>query len=121
MSASPLVLVADDDEDIRDTVALVLEDAGYGVAVARDGAEALAVARARRPALIILDLMMPTMDGVEFREHQLRDPAIAGIPVLLFTAAGAHDLARTPGLAGLIAKPVRLTDLLDAVAAHARA
>ena len=119
MSVEALVLVTDDDEDIRDTVALVLEDAGYRVIVARDGAEALSLARVRRPALIILDLMMPTMDGLEFREHQLRDPALADIPVLLFTA-GMHDPARTPGIAGFIAKPVRLSDLLDAVAAHAR-
>jgi CheY-like chemotaxis protein len=83
-----VILVVDDDFDIRDTLVDVLQDEGFGVASAADGQEALDHLRtaARRPDLILLDLMMPRMSGVEFRGAQLGVPDYATIPVVVFTA-----------------------------------
>jgi CheY-like chemotaxis protein len=116
----PLILVVDDDLDIRNTVAGILEDEGYGVAKAANGQEALALLTtpgAPRPRLILLDMMMPIMDGTTFHEHQERLPAIADIPVLTFTAFGTP--ADVAWAAGRLQKPLRLEALLSMVAKHA--
>src|SRR5690349_16993945 len=81
------VLVVDDDADIRETVSLILEDEGYEVQSAQDGAAALGVLRAGPlPDVILLDLMMPVMNGWQFREQQTRDPRLAAIPVVVLSA-----------------------------------
>ena len=86
-----LVMVVDDDDDIRETLAAVLEDEGYEVAPFPTGRPRLTRSRAGVvPRVILLDLMMPVMDGAEFRRAQLADQALAGIPVILITAAGAR-------------------------------
>jgi CheY-like chemotaxis protein len=79
--SSRTILVVDDNEDIRETMVAAWKHAGYAAESARDGAEALTMLRKDeiRPCLILLDLMMPVMDGLEFREQQLRDPAFADI------------------------------------------
>jgi CheY-like chemotaxis protein len=107
------ILVIDDDSDIREVVAEALAFEGHEVAGARDGAEGLARCHAFRPDLVVLDLMMPGMNGWEFRRAQLRDPVLARIPVLVVTALG-HD----PDIevAAVLPKPFRLDDLL----AHVR-
>jgi two-component system, chemotaxis family, chemotaxis protein CheY len=108
------VLVVDDDAEIRQIVKDVLEEAGCEVALAREGREALNILRAAgapRPCLILLDLMMPVMDGYEFREEQLRDSALAEIPVVMFTASGTS--VRLEG--EVLRKPFRLDRLLTIV------
>jgi CheY-like chemotaxis protein len=80
------VLVVDDDFDIRQVLAEVLGDSGYSVVAARHGAEALEVLKTVTPRLILLDLSIPTMDGVEFRKRQLRDPVIASNPTVAISA-----------------------------------
>jgi len=82
--------VVDDDADIREALSDVLTFAGYEVIVAGDGESALERLRAQESGcrLILLDLMMPRMNGWEFRRRQLADPALAGIPVVLLTGAG---------------------------------
>src|SRR3954471_12672414 len=108
-----LVLVVEDDLDIREVMRMVLEASGYQVFEAGDGAEALVVARAHRPRLILLDLMMPGMDGFQFRESQLRDPAIAAIPVVIVSGGGAlPQKAAELGAAGYLVKPTDLQRLL---------
>jgi CheY-like chemotaxis protein len=119
--ARPLILVIDDDVDIRNTVAGILEDEGYRVAKAGNGEEALAYLTAPgapRPGLILLDMMMPIMDGTAFHERQRNLPALASIPVLTFTAFGAP--AEVGWAAGRLSKPLRLEALLTMVAKHAR-
>jgi CheY-like chemotaxis protein len=103
------ILVIDDDSDIREVVGEALQFAGYEVSTARDGRDGLVRARTFRPAVILLDLMMPGMSGWEFRAAQLREPALAGIPVVVVTALG-HD----PDIqvSAILAKPFRLEDLL---------
>jgi CheY-like chemotaxis protein len=108
----PRILVIDDDSDIREVVGEALQFAGYDVITARDGSQGLALARTFRPCLILLDLMMPTMTGWEFRAAQLKDAALANIPVMVVTALG-HD----PDIqvSAVLAKPFRLDDLLAQV------
>jgi CheY-like chemotaxis protein len=115
----PLVLVVDDDLDIRNTVAGILQDEGYQVAKAGNGQEALSYLNAPgsvRPRLILLDMMMPIMDGPTFRQHQEQSPDLAAIPVLIFTAFGNPDDVNWA--AGRLTKPLRLEALLTMVAKH---
>ena len=107
-STAPLVLVADDDPDILDLVRYRLERSGYEVAIARDGAEAVKLAGELTPALAVLDVMMPSLDGFEVTRRLRENPGTRGIPVILLTAraqeadvqegfdAGADDYIRKP-------------------------
>jgi DNA-binding response OmpR family regulator len=107
-ASAPLVLVADDDPDILDLVRYRLERSGYAVATATDGSEAVRLAAELTPALAVLDVMMPSLDGLEATRRLRSDPSTAGIPVILLTAkaqdadvqegfsAGADDYIRKP-------------------------
>ena len=110
------VLVVDDDADIRDTLQSILELYGQPVVTARDGADALVQLRGGvRPCLILLDLMMPRMNGAQFREEQLRDPAFRSLPVVVLSGdAKAEARAAALGVEGL-RKPVDLEVLLAVV------
>lgn len=110
------VLVVDDDPDICDSVQDVLQVYGYRVDTARDGAEALRKLKGGdRPCIILLDLMMPGMDGLQFRSEQLRDPALATIPVVILSGGGnVAAKAAAVGAEGL-AKPIDLSVLLAKV------
>jgi CheY-like chemotaxis protein len=109
------VFVIDDDLDILEAMTFVLEDAGYHVLTATNGAEALERLRAHvAPNLILLDLMMPIMNGWQFLAEQSSDPKLAGIPVVLVTGAGqASQRARSLGVAGYLEKPVDIGQLLS--------
>ncbi|MEO6419199.1 MAG: response regulator [Polyangiaceae bacterium] len=112
------MLIVDDDADIRETISLALEDEGYEVAAAANGADALRHLRTalRPPNLILLDLMMPVMDGIEFRTRQREDALFAGIPVLVITASGnAKEQVKLLAVDGIIKKPIALQTLLDTV------
>lgn len=113
-----LLLVVEDDHDVREALTEVLRDAGYAVSWAPDGREAMRALRGGlRPAAILLDLMMPGMDGFEFRAAQRSDPALAAIPVILLTADRAIDGdALALGAAGRVSKPARVDDVLAVVA-----
>jgi CheY-like chemotaxis protein len=114
-----LILIVDDDLDIRNTVAGILQDEGYRVAKAGNGQEALdllGAPGAELPRLILLDMMMPIMDGATFRERQLRDPVLAAISIVTFTAFG--NPADVSWAAGRLTKPLRLEALLTMVAKH---
>jgi CheY-like chemotaxis protein len=115
-----IVLVIDDDRDIRDTLIELLEDHGYRAAGAANGLEALAVlgTSSNLPCLILLDLMMPVMDGQEFREEQLKNPAWAHIPVIAISAySDAVARARALDLECL-RKPLATRPLIDVVRRH---
>jgi len=113
------VLVVEDDEDIRTTVSQLLQDEGYHVACAADGLEAMNWLRAapELPQVILLDLMMPLMDGYQFRAEQRADGRLSNIPVLLMTAAGdLHAKALELDARGCLKKPFRdVESILDAV------
>lgn len=86
--AAPLIMVVEDAADISDAMAATLEDRGYGVLLAANGREALdtLLASASLPRLILLDLMMPVMDGSQFPAAQKTEPKLAGLPVVLLSA-----------------------------------
>ncbi len=102
------MLVVDDDDELRETVSELLELEGFEVRAARNGREALAYLRANpAPRAIVLDLMMPVMNGQEFRAEQLRDEALARIPVVLLTAAyDGRCQAQALKAAAYFSKPV---------------
>jgi CheY-like chemotaxis protein len=106
------VLIVDDEFDIRQAVAEVLSEEGYQVLSAGDGAEALAYLREFRPNLVLLDLMMPGMNGWEFRAAQQGDPDIRSIPVVVLSALGRES---TIDADGFMQKPFDLDDLLAVV------
>jgi CheY-like chemotaxis protein len=117
-SAKPTVLVVDDDEDIRTTIRDVLEDQGFAVTCAANGREALdmLLRDEPKPALILLDLTMPEMDGWTFRQEQQKVPRLAQIPVVLFS--GHHDAGlavQSLHVAALMTKPLRLDGLVTLV------
>jgi DNA-binding response OmpR family regulator len=105
---TPLVLVVDDDPDILDLVRYRLERSGYAVATASDGLEAVRLAGELRPALAVLDVMMPSLNGFEVTRRLRAEPETSRIPVILLTAraqeedvqegfaSGADDYLRKP-------------------------
>jgi CheY-like chemotaxis protein len=109
------VLVVDDDPTIRRLVADVLEDADYRVETAADGAEALAKVRAHPPAMLLLDLMMPVMDGRQSLEACRREAWCEDVPILLMSAGHRASEAEALRAQGFLAKPFDLGDLLGAV------
>ena len=116
-------MVVEDDYAIRETLRELLEEEGYRVTQASNGAEALARLRSMRaPRLILLDLMMPVMDGWEFRSAIRRDEKLASIPVIVLSADHGLD-QKVSGLAvqGYLSKPFELDDLLKEVERYAEA
>lgn len=116
-SPARCVLVVDDDRELRETVRDILEGEGFTTATAADGEEALAYLRAAAaPDLILLDLSMPIMDGVTFREEQRKDPSLATIPVVVFSAAASvADRVRDLEVDGVLKKPIKLDQLIGTV------
>jgi CheY-like chemotaxis protein len=117
---SRVVLIVDDDADIRDALRTILQDEGYETLEASHGREALSILRERAvpPALVLLDLMMPTMDGWQLRARLREDPALAEIPIVIMTAHAAFQRAvinATPDTP-LLPKPIDVERLLDLVA-----
>jgi CheY-like chemotaxis protein len=108
------ILVVDDDPDIREGLQDLLEDEGFVVTVAAHGREALAIVRGGQlPSLILLDLMMPVMNGQEFKAALREDPLARELPVIAMTAG---DPRTAPGdVACVIRKPLRLSELLAAI------
>ena len=111
------ILLVEDDDDIRVDLAAILEEAGYRVAKAQNGKEALDYLKCGHvPSLILLDLMMPVMNGWEFRFEQQLDPKLAPIPVVIFSAA--TDVPRTTEslrAASYVTKPFDLDVLFSAI------
>src|SRR5690348_15861602 len=115
-SPRPRVLLVEDEGDIRDLLRDAIDDDGLVVVTAANGREALAMLQAGlRPAAILLDLMMPFMNGWDFRHEQLKDPELRQIAVVVITAAGfSVDTVRTQlGNVDLFPKPLHYLDLVD--------
>jgi CheY-like chemotaxis protein len=115
--------VVEDDEEISNALISLLEDEGFPALGARDGHQALEVVRgmAGHVGLILLDLMMPRMDGWQFRDEQLRDERLRSIPVVVLSACGASLADRTlMDPAEVLNTPVAVDALLHAVLRHFR-
>jgi two-component system, chemotaxis family, chemotaxis protein CheY len=113
---SKKVLVVDDDTSLQETLEAILDFEGYEVTVARDGLEALARLDETMPQLILLDLMMPRMDGYAFAEELAQRGLRPRIPILILTADGRADQkAQRVGAEGYLEKPFDVMTLLDKV------
>jgi CheY-like chemotaxis protein len=110
------VLIVEDDRDTREMLGRFLELEGFHVTTAQNGREALDTLRANDGAcVIVLDLMMPIMDGWQFRAVQKQDPDLSRIPVVVVTAAGPRDAVPRIDADAWLPKPVDLDALLDAI------
>jgi len=118
VDTSRFVLIVDDDPDLLEVTSFVIEDEGMAVETARNGQEALALLRTGRlPTLVLLDLMMPVMNGWEFLAAIAKDPLLQEIPVVVLTAA---EQAAVPGAMEVLIKPMDLKELLQIVERYLR-
>jgi CheY-like chemotaxis protein len=114
-----LILVADDDDDVRELVVFRLERAGYEVVTASDGQEAVAVALERPPDVCVIDVMMPRLDGYEVTERLRASPDLAEVPILLLTASvqeAAVNRGFDAGASDYIKKPFSPHELVERIA-----
>ena len=111
------VLVVEDDPTIREVLVEVLGEHGYSAVGASNGREALdtLAASSDRPCVILLDLMMPVMDGPSFREQQLQSPDLSDIPVIVISAHLDHTATNDLNAAAYLRKPVKLAEVLRSV------
>jgi two-component system chemotaxis response regulator CheY len=112
------ILAVDDSPTMLNMLAGHLRGAGHDVCVAKDGAEALVVMRKERPEIVITDLNMPQMDGLEFIEAARQEETGREIPLLLLTTETAEELksrARRIGATGWLSKPFDPTQILNLV------
>jgi CheY-like chemotaxis protein len=114
------VLIVEDDAGIRETLAEILQEEGYQVIGVANGLEGINYLRSAAPTcIILLDLMMPVMNGWEFRSQQQGDPALARIPVVIISGDGnVQQKAASLNAAGYLSKPIDLDRLLATVAQH---
>ena len=108
------VLIVDDEPDIRDTLQEFLADAGFAVTTAADGAIAMDQLTEERPCLVILDLIMPVLDGNELIERMRESEELADVPIVITTS----DPARAPSGIPVMKKPMNLNRLLTVVRQH---
>jgi CheY-like chemotaxis protein len=111
------ILAVDDDDDLRDAVGALLEDAGYRVTFAHNGADALIkLSQMSLPELILLDLAMPQLSGPDFLREVLHDPTYSRIPVVVVTGTSLpREDAAALGADGYLRKPIQRVELLRAV------
>jgi CheY-like chemotaxis protein len=111
-------VVADDDPDILNIVSMSLEAMGHKVATATNGREAVAAVRALLPDLVVMDLMMPEVDGYQATKELKADPNTAAIPVLALTAKamrGDEEKGRQAGFDAYITKPFRISQVMEVI------
>jgi CheY-like chemotaxis protein len=107
------ILVVDDDDDFREALCEVVSEAGYPVEQAENGEVALRRIAAEAPGIVLLDLKMPVLDGWGVVERLRKDPATAGIPVLILSAYGFEWESELLGAQGFIPKSVGMEEILD--------
>jgi CheY-like chemotaxis protein len=110
---APTILVADDEPEVRSLILALLEDEGYRVVVAANGRAALEAVERRRPDLILMDIMMPMMDGREAVRRLRARPELASVPIILMSAVTSDALQ--PGVQAFVPKPFDLDYLLGAI------
>jgi len=104
-----LILVVDDNRDNRDLAEILLEGEGFEVRLAEDAATALRILQRDRPKLILMDIQLPGVDGLELTHRLRQDPLVRNVPIIAFTAYAMEAdkaKARTAGCDGYISKPI---------------
>lgn len=115
-SGPATILVAEDHLDSRDALRALLEAFGYEVVCAVNGREAVELALAHRPDLILMDIMMPELDGFEATRTLRRNVQFDGTPIIAVTAMeGAHQLAMQAGANDYLRKPIDIRRLIAKV------
>lgn len=115
------IVVADDDPDILGLVSRALTKHGYDVYKARRGEEALSIIRGRKPSLVVLDILMPGIDGLDICKMMRADVEMAEIPVIFLSALDAdrlHQIADEAGATDYLCKPVSLAELLNLIGSY---
>lgn len=117
MSSDNYILLVEDDLDISEAIQSILEEEGFTIKCTFNGKEAIEfLADAPKiPSLILLDIMMPYMNGYEFREAQLKDKRIADVPTIILSAAGKHEDMNRLHFKECLKKPLDLETLIDVV------
>lgn len=116
MAPLQTILIVEDDPILSESIAELLSDAGYAVAAAHNGADALQYLQTNpAPQLILLDLMMPVLDGFGFRRAQLRDRVLSRIPVIVLSAIWRNEQVYSIGAADWFSKPADIDALLQAI------
>ncbi len=122
MIKTKTILLVDDEPEFLQLLRMRVESGGYHVRTASGGAEALAAAEAELPNLILLDMMMPGMDGLETLRRLRRSPATAGVPVIMLTARGESRVilkAQESGATDYLIKPCDSAELMAMIRRHA--
>src|SRR5690242_6077201 len=121
MAGATRILVVEDDADLRSVIRDILEAESYEVLESGDGVDALAKLRSGPPpSLILLDLMMPRMNGWAFMDEVRVFPALRQVPIVVVSAYGSGDGVRLAGATGYLRKPFEVETLLEMVSRHAR-
>ncbi len=111
------VLIIEDDHDIRETLKELLVTEGYAVLTAENGKEGIEVLKTgKRPRLVLLDLMMPVMGGIEFLDILTKDAVLASIPVYIHSATA--DMTLIKGARGLLKKPASFDSIIELVQSY---
>ena len=121
VTPAPRILVAEDNLANVSTIKLYLESQGYEVVLAQNGAEAIVVAQSEHPHLILMDIQMPVVDGLEAIEILRRDPDFDDTPIIALTALampGDRDRCLASGATDYLAKPFQLKALEDCIQQH---
>ena len=109
------VLVVDDEPDLRQLYSLNLQEAGHEVLTAANGAEGLGVLKREHADVILVDLMMPVMDGYEFLQHLRKMPEHRRTPAVVVSAVATGGFSRKVGASGFVAKPFDADELVSVV------
>jgi CheY-like chemotaxis protein len=121
MAPPPTILLVEDDPATQNLMAMWLDAEGYRVLTASNGREALAVLAHEVPSAMVVDLMMPVMDGAELRRHQRQMPAVSSVPFILVSAThNAERIAQELGIADVVAKPFDAERLARIIALRCR-
>jgi len=114
------ILVVDDDRSLREGIGVLLREEGFRATCVADGEDALVALRTEpKPCLILLDLRLPFVDGMNFRRRQLEDPKTAGVPVVVVSARRRdEEETRRLGVHEFIGKPIAFSELLRVVVRH---
>lgn len=121
--AAPHLLIVDDSPENIQQLGAVLRDEGFLVSVARDGKQALEKARSLRPNLVLMDVMMPDMDGLDVCRRMKSDPVLADIPVIFISAKGSSgDIVEGLSAGGVdyIRRPFQAAEVIQRIKTHLR-